>query len=145
MRSVIVELLEHNRVPSRHTSWKDSEGNRLSLKSGAVGINDWGFWQAIRASNEGQLWKKASRHEMGAGLDGVADLITLFKHDRFLHKKGMNAARGMLLAGAMASCWTQVRRYRAGLVESLLYPRCNEEDEDMHHRIWHCRALTGDP
>ena len=47
-------------------------------------------------------------------------------------------------AAATASCWTQERRCRAGLVESSLCPRCEEEDEDMHHRVWQCRANTGE-
>ena len=120
-------------IPIRHTSWKDPEGNRWTLKAGGVGIDDWGFWQAFRASIEGQLWEKAARHELGAGLDGGADFTTLFKHDKFLEKKGLHAARGMLLAAATASCWTQEWRYRAGLVYTPLCPRCEEADEDMFH------------
>ena len=50
----------------------------------------------------------------------------------------------MLLAAATASCWTQERRYRAGLVDTPLCPRCEEADEDMFHRIWQCRANTGE-
>ena len=144
MSAVIVTLMQHNWVPIRHTSWKDPEGNRWTLKAGGVGIDDWGFWQAFRASIEGQLWEKAARHELGAGLDGGADLTTLFKHDKFLERKGLHAARGMLLAAATASCWTQERRYRAGLVDTALCPRCEEADEDMFHRVWQCRANTGE-
>ena len=70
LSAVIVTLLQHNWVPIRHTSWKDPEGNRWSLKTGGVGIDDWGFWQAFRASIQKQLWEKAARHELGAGLDG---------------------------------------------------------------------------
>ena len=92
-----------------------------------------GFWQAFRASIEGQLWEKAARHELGTGLEGGADLTTLFKHDKFLGKKGLTCSPRHALAAATASCWTQERRYRAGLVESPLCPRCEEEDEDMHH------------
>ena len=77
----------------RHTSWKDPEGNRWSLKAGGVGIDDWGFWQAFRASIKGQLWEKAARHELSTGLEGGADLTTLFKHDKFLEKKGSRAGR----------------------------------------------------
>ena len=144
MSAVIATLMQHNWVPIRHTSWKDPEGNRWTLKAGGVGIDDWGFWQAFRASIEGQLWEKAARHELGTGLDGGADLTTLFKHDKFLEKKGMHAARGMLLASATASCWTQERRYRAGLVDTPLCPRSGEADEDMLHRVWQCRANTGE-
>ena len=144
MSAVIVTLMQHHWVPIRHTSWKDPEGNRWTLKAGGVGIDDWGFWQAFRASIEGQLWEKAARHELGAGLDGEADLTTLFKHDKFLERRGLHAARGMLLASATASCWTQERRYRAGLVDTPLCPRCEEADEDMFHRVWQCRANTGE-
>ena len=144
MSAVIVTLMQHHWVPIRHTSWKDPEGNRWTLKAGGVGIDDWGFWQVFRASIEGQLWEKAARHELGAGLNGGADLTTLFKHEKFLEKKGLHAARGMLLAAATASCWTQERRYRAGLVDTPLCPRCEEADEDMFHRVWQCRANTGE-
>ena len=68
----------------------------------------------------------------------------LFKHDKFLERRGLHAARGMLLAAATASCWTQERRYRAGLVDTPLCPRCEEADEDMFHRVWQCRANTGE-
>ena len=87
MSAVIVTHMQHNWTPIRHISWKDPEGNRWSLKAGGVGIDDWGFWQADRASIKGQLWEKAARHELGAGLDGGADFTTLFKHDKFLEKK----------------------------------------------------------
>ena len=53
-----------------------------------MGIDDWGFRQAFRASIEGQLWETASSHELGAGLKDGADFITLFKCDRFLERKG---------------------------------------------------------
>ena len=90
MSAVIVTLMQHHWVPIRHaTSWKDPEGNRWTLKAGGVGIDDWGFWQAFRTSIEGQLWEKAARHELRAGLDGGADFTTLFKHDKFLEKKGL--------------------------------------------------------
>ena len=59
-------------------------------------------------------------------------------------KKGLHAARGMLLAAATASCWTQERRYRAGLVDTSLCPRCEDADEDMFHRVWQCRTNTGE-
>ena len=36
------------------------------------------------------------------------------------------------------------RRYRAGLVDTPLCPRCEEADEDMFHRVWQCRANTGE-
>ena len=71
-----------------------------------VGNVDWGFWQTFRASIEGQLWEKAARHELGAGLKDGADLTMLFKHEKLLEREGLHAARGMLLTAAMASCWT---------------------------------------
>ena len=77
---VIVTLVQHNWIPIRHTS-----------KAGGVGIDDWGFWQAFRASIEGQQWETAARHELGAGSDGGADLTTLFKHDKFLEKRGLHS------------------------------------------------------
>ena len=64
LSAVIVTLLQHNWIPIRHTSGKDSEGNIWSLNSARVGIDDWGCWQACRASIEGQLWEKAARHEL---------------------------------------------------------------------------------
>ena len=85
--AVIVTFQQHNWVPIRHTSWKDPEGNRWSLNSARVGIDNWGFWQANRTTIEGQLWEKAARHGLGAGVDGGAELTTLFKHDKLLEKK----------------------------------------------------------
>ena len=107
-----------------HTSWKDPECNRWSLKAGGVGIDDWGFWQAFRASIEEQLWDNSARHELGAGLEGGADLTTFFKHDKFLEKRCLHAARGTLLAAATAG-------RRSDDIEQ----GCEEEDEDMHHRV----------
>ena len=66
--AVIVTLVQHNWVPIRHTSWKDPEGNRWSLNTARVRIDDWGFWQSFRPSIEGQLWEKAARHELGSRL-----------------------------------------------------------------------------
>ena len=82
LSAVIVTLLQHNWIPFG-THPGDPEGNRWSLKAGGVGIDDWGF-----CSIERQLWEKASRHELGAGLDGT----TFFKHDKFLEKIGLHAA-----------------------------------------------------
>ena len=41
--------------PLFDTSRKDFEGNRWTLKAGGVEIDDWGLWQAFRASIEVQL------------------------------------------------------------------------------------------
>ena len=54
-----------------------------------------------------QLWKKAARHELGAGLKDGADLTTLFKNDKFLERKGLHAARGIIEFGNAEP--TQVR------------------------------------
>ena len=35
---VIVTLLQHNWIPTRHASWQDPEGIRWSLKAGGVGL-----------------------------------------------------------------------------------------------------------
>ena len=110
--AVIVTLVQHNWVPIRHTSWKDPEGNRWSLNSARVRIDDWGFWQAFRPSIEGQLWEKAARHELGAGLDGGAELTTLLKHDKFLEEKsGMNGRSDDIEPG----WWS--RRYARGALK----------------------------
>ena len=69
------------------------------------------------------------------------DFSALIKQDRFFAKKGMAMAQGMLLAvatAATAACSTQNQRYRAGLVESPLSPRCGEEGED--HKARTCSA-----
>ena len=58
LSAVIVTLLQHNWIPSRHTSWKEPEGNRWILKTGRVGIDDWGFWQAFGASTGSSARKK---------------------------------------------------------------------------------------
>ena len=89
---------------STHTLERPRRQQRGTLKAGGVGIDDWGFWQAFRASIQEQLWQKAARHELGAGLEGGADFTTLFKHDKFLERRGLHAARGILLAAATASC-----------------------------------------
>ena len=70
-----------------------------------MGIDDWGFCQAFRASIERQLWEKAARHELGAGLDGGADPTTLFKHDKFFEKGACMQPE--------ACCWQRLQR-RAG-------------------------------
>ena len=70
LSAVIVKLLQHNCIPIWHTSWKDPEGNRWSLKTGGVGTDNWEFWQAFRASIEGNCG--AARPELGAGLEGGA-------------------------------------------------------------------------
>ena len=80
-------------------------GKRWSLKAGGVGIHDWGFWQAFRASIEGQLWEKATRHELGTGLEGGADLTTLFIHD--------SSWRQGACMQPEACCWQRLQR-RAG-------------------------------
>ena len=84
----------------------------------------------------GMSWAQARRAEQ--------TFTTLFKHDKLLETKGLHAARGMLFVSATASCCTQERRYRAGLVESPLCPRREEENEDMYHRVCQCRANTGE-
>ena len=86
MSAVIVALMQHSWTSIRHTSWKDLEGNKWSFKTGGVGTDDWGFWQAFRESIVRHLWEKAARHELGTDLKGGADLTTLFKHDKFLEK-----------------------------------------------------------
>ena len=115
--------------PPFDTSWKDPEGNRWSLKAGGVGIDDWGFWQA-------------ARHELGAGLDGGADLTTLFKHDTFWEKK-----RACMQP---EECFWQRPQRRAGRRSDDIvhgwWSRRSARDarKDMHNRVWRCRASTGE-
>ena len=83
------------------------EGNRWTLKAGGVGIDDWGFWQAFRASLEGTAEGEGARHELGTGFDGGAELTTLFMHDEYLERKGLCAARRPWLdTGSTLSCRT---------------------------------------
>ena len=103
-------------------------------------IGDFGKLSELRMSGscgrrlQGMSWAQAWR--AGQTLPRCSSTTNSWK------RKGLHAARGMLLAAA--SCWTQERRYRAGLVESPICPRCEEEDEDMHHRVWRCRANAGE-
>ena len=87
MSAVIGTLTQHNWTPIRHTSWKDPKGKRWSLKAGGVGVDGWGLWQAFRASIEGQLWEKASRHELGTGLEGGADLTHVVQASQYSWKE----------------------------------------------------------
>ena len=144
MSAVTVTLMQHHWRPfGTHPgkTRKATDGtSRLEVWELTTGVSGKPSEPRLRGScgrrRRGMSWEQAWR-------DG-AHLRTLFKHDHYLERKGLCAARGMLLAAATASCWTQERRYRAGLVESPLCPRCEEEDEDMHHRVWQCRANTGE-
>ena len=139
MSAVIVTLLQHNWTPNRHTSWKDglSRQEVWELTTGDCGKpseprlrGDCG--RRLRGMSWEQVWLA------GQISPRCSNMTSSWR------KKGLHAARGMLLAVATASCWTQERRYRAGLVDTPLCPRCEEPDEDMFHRVWQCRANTGE-
>ena len=142
MSAVIVTLMQHYWTFVRHTSWKDPEGNRWSLKAGGVGSDDWGFWQAFRASVVEQLWEKATRHQLEQAWRAEQTSPRCSSTTSFWRKKGMYAARGMLLAAATASCWTQERRDRAGLVETPLFEYCNVEPTQVRSLTRHSISPT---
>ena len=75
----------------------------------------------------------------------VTDCSTLFKHDKIVGKeRAYMQPEACSWLRQRSSCWTQEQRYRAGLVESPFCPGCEEENEDMYHRVWQCRANTGE-
>ena len=87
------------------------------------------------------MWEKATRHELGAGLDG-GQVSPRCSSMTSSWKKGMNAARDKLLAVAarvVLDAGAAISS-RAGGVTAM--PRCEEEHEDMNHRVSQCRANT---
>ena len=107
------------------TRWRYVRGHMSAVIVTLVQHN----WTPVR----GEGCKARVEHRLGGR--GRSHHAVQARHVFGEKKKGRHAARGMLVAAATASCWTQERRYRAGLVETPRCPRCEEEDEDMHHRV----------
>ena len=93
----------------------------------------------------GSCGRRLARHELGAGLDGGADLTTL-------GSSTISSWRKRACMQPEACCWQRLQR-RAGRRSGDIVlgwwtrhfaRRCEEADEDMFHRVWQCRANTGE-
>ena len=115
LSAVIVTLLQHNWIPIRHTSWKDPKATDgvSRVEVWELMIGDSGKPSELRLrSNRGRRLQGRSWEQVwmaGQTSPRCSNMTNSWR------KEGLHAARGMLLAAATVSCWTQERRYRARL------------------------------
>ena len=96
----------------------------------------------IGQSIQRALWRKASQHHLGVGLENGAYLPPLAAYISSLKKAGRHQDASFITIAASAGCWTGMRRANAGYItlEEAICPLCKCGRDDEFHRIWECRS-----
>ena len=104
------------------------------------------FTDAITASIYKDLWKKASEHFDGTGMEDGVELRPLKHHLASLERKGQLDKHAALSVVAAGAAWPRTRKFAAELQTTEMCSRCGEEPEDTLHFFWTCKcnALIND-
>ena len=104
---------------------------------------DWSdLKEALASSIEQQLWKRASKHYQGGGLEEGADTTRLRRYLKRLGKKGDSRRRAAALTVATGGAWTRTRLQDHGMdIDTVTCQRCDQgAAETPLHRYYKCPA-----
>ena len=86
-----------------------------------------------------KIWSEASATcSNSSGAEYGVDFRVAAKHLTELVQSERFGDHDLLLRALRDGLWTQQRRFDKGLSDSPLCPRCQVENEDLHHRLWDC-------
>ena len=144
--AVICVLLDMGWQPDGPWDWTSDVGERFCVPDEAweSGVElDWSpFKVAFSQALSRVLWRRASLHYCGGGLEAGADLTSVIAQVRRLRRKGNREWFGAILTSVTGAQWPRARLRDAGIgVETALCQRCDEQvEETMLHRCWQCKA-----
>eukprot|EP00969_Alexandrium_andersonii_P184245 8140562-Alexandrium_andersonii.AAC.1 len=98
------------------------------------------FKRAVAKDVESRVWKAAAKFNDGKGLEEGGDLTVHARLRERFFERGQALQASLVLSTASGSCWTQARRFEAGLTDSPTCPRCGKEPETLEHRYWGCEC-----
>ena len=114
MGAVSATLMDLGWTPCSPTIWTDPGGNQWDIDPKAPGVAV--HLKAVVAEYiEKDLWKQASKHEGGRGLEHGADLTVARKMRRHLMKHGELNKVGILALICQGASWPPARKAAAGL------------------------------
>ena len=123
-------------VPAKPDKIKTSEGDWWRLGSSRNRLME----DRLCGQAESQLWRHASEHYGGGGMQTGVDISAALRlHARFI-KKEMFKKVAIVEAMVNGSCWFQDRFNEADPEVSDICTRCGLMEENAHHAIWGCRC-----
>lgn len=72
----------------------------------------------VRAAEQAELWTTASRHHLGRGVEGGADLAVALRAINRLEGRGEWGPKGMLAAVVCGGIWPKHRMFEAWASDS---------------------------
>eukprot|EP00969_Alexandrium_andersonii_P197621 8730402-Alexandrium_andersonii.AAC.1 len=94
--------------------------------------------QAIAATTQRRLWRRAAAFHLGGGADGGVSMRSARSLVKALRRRGVYDKAAMLECVMCAGAWTRHRRAEAGYTACDLCPRCGLHPETDLHRYWQC-------
>ena len=144
--ALICLLLDIGWQPEGPWDWTSDQGERFCVPEEAWSSSedlDWNpFRIAFAQALARVLWRRASRHFCGAGLEAGADLTGISAQLRRLRARGKNEWFGAILASATGAQWPRTRLRDAGIdLDTVFCQRCDAQvEETLLHRCWECKA-----
>ena len=134
--SLILTMWELGWNPREAEQWTDPEGNHWNLDPEDADGDPTELIEAVAKQAKKKIWREASQHHNGAGLEEGADTSDLRRHLQSLRRNGKHQQFGVLLATACAGSWSPARRNEV-YPETTALCACGEIADDFHI-IWGC-------
>ena len=135
--ATILTLWDNGWKPARADIWVDPEGHSWTLTR-EQDVAD--LLKYIRETTRMVLWRKASTHLHGKGMEDGLDWSTTTAYLGHLAKNHMSREHAMLETIMASGCWPEARRHECSLVPTSKCNRCGVENADMCHCLWQCKA-----
>jgi hypothetical protein len=120
------------------TRWRSRDGTLWEFQEGVFDLEE--LMSTLEQDAEAWLWKNASKHYLGEGLQRGANMRSAWAMVKYLKSKGAFKSAGILEDIMARNYWTKSRRVECNLEDNLQRPRCGDDIESPTHRFWLCPA-----
>jgi hypothetical protein len=140
MGAVVATLMDLGWKPGSPTSWTDPDGIQWDIDPSAPGVAVQ-LKAVVAEFIEKDLWRQASQHEGGRGLENGADLTVARRMRRQFLKQGELKKAGILELICQGASWPPARKAAAGLPVDPTCTFCRLAPGTVKHQTWECTGL----
>ena len=140
MGAVVAILYDLGWQPAEPTKWTDPDGVMWDVDPRAPGVRHQ-LQDMMSELIEASLWRKASLHYCGKGLEHGADLTVARRKRQHLIRAGEFHMVGMLEMIVQGVGWPPARKAAAGMPVDPVCPFCKAAAGTVLHQAWQCPAL----
>ena len=128
MGAIIAVLNDLGWIPLSMFFWLDREGSLWGYKAKSTLL---ARKEAMRRDIESDIWRQASKHHHGAGLEQGCDMTVARKHPNHLKQKGDNRSAGLLTTILAAGMRPATRKMQAGLLQDHACAKCGAPEDEL--------------